>query len=157
MYNVCSVHREVFSTWEDTISTLGGGGGGCSVHRSFQYKSKPFINLLPHMNHGVPRCTHGIPAMHWAPHPPLCTHDIPPYESWYTSDVLNTRRCTKHPPIYWTHIKEGESIQILILKPNANEQVILSTVTLVTGLFQACLFSKRTVVEFNALIDFYPC
>ena len=23
---------------------------GCSVHRGFQYKSKPLINLLPHMN-----------------------------------------------------------------------------------------------------------
>ena len=37
-----------------------GGGGegeyheyieGCSVHRSFQYKSKAFINSPPHMNH----------------------------------------------------------------------------------------------------------
>ena len=27
---------------------------GCSVHRGFQYKSKAFINLLPHTNHDIP-------------------------------------------------------------------------------------------------------
>ena len=41
--------------------------GECSVHWGFQYKSKAFINLLPHMN-----------------------HDIPPMYSWYSSDVLIT-------------------------------------------------------------------
>ena len=34
---------------------------GCS---GSQYKSKPFINLLLHMNHDVPRCTHAIPPMY---------------------------------------------------------------------------------------------
>ena len=38
--------------------------GGCSVHRDFQYTSKSFINLLPHMNHDMPRCTHGISPMY---------------------------------------------------------------------------------------------
>ena len=56
LYNVCSAH----GGYHEYI-------GGCSVRRSFQYKSKAFINLLPHMNNGVPRCTHG-----------------------YLSDVLNT-------------------------------------------------------------------
>ena len=26
---------------------------GFSVHRAFQYESKAFINLLPHMNHDI--------------------------------------------------------------------------------------------------------
>ena len=80
----------------------------------------------------------------------------PPHESWCTHGI---------PPMYWTpppppqcteHIIRGESIQILIVKPNAHEQVILSTLTFVTVLLQACLFWKRTVVEFNPPIDFYP-
>ena len=50
----------------------------------------------------------------------------------------------------------SDSIQLLILKPIANEQVILSTLTFVTGLLQACLFWNRTVEEFDPLIDFYP-
>ena len=28
--------------------------GGCSVHRGFQYKSKAFINLLPHISLDIP-------------------------------------------------------------------------------------------------------
>ena len=64
---------------------------------------------------------------------------------------------TEHPPMWWTYIIQGESIQILILKPNANEQVILSTLSFVTELLRASLFWKRTVVEFDLLIDFYPC
>ena len=27
--------------------------GGYSVHRGFQYESKAFIDLLPHMNHDI--------------------------------------------------------------------------------------------------------
>ena len=38
--------------------------GGCSVHWGFQYKSKAFINLLPHLNHDIPQCTYGIPPMY---------------------------------------------------------------------------------------------
>ena len=70
LYNACSAHG-------------GGGGGGyyehigrCSVHWSLQYKSKAFINLLPHMNNGVPRCIEH-------PHPsvlmisPQMNHDMP--------------------------------------------------------------------------------
>ena len=59
---------------------------GCPVRRSFQCKSKVFINLLPHMNHDIPRCT----------------QDIPPTYSWYpqdllnTPDVLNIPRCTEY-------------------------------------------------------------
>ena len=82
----------------------------------FHYKSKAFINLLSHMNYDAP-------------------------------DVLMlTLRCTKHPQgtenplMYLTDIIRGEIIQILILKPNANEQVILSSLTFVTGLPKACLF-----------------
>ena len=47
----------------------------CSVHRGFQYKSKAFINFLPHMN-----------------------HDIPSMYSSYPSDILNTARCTQDIP-----------------------------------------------------------
>ena len=54
--------------------------------------------------------------------------------------------------MYWTHIIQGKAIQFLILKPNADEQVILSTLIFITGLLQACLFWKRTVLEIN----FYP-
>ena len=85
-----------------------------------------------------------------------CTHGIPPMYPWYLPTwIMISLWCTEHPPMYWTHIIQGESIQILILKPNANEQVILSTLTFVTGFLQGCLFWKRTV-EFNPLIDFYP-
>ena len=40
--------------------------GGCSVHRGFQYKSKAFMNLLPHMNvfKISPQCAHGILSMY---------------------------------------------------------------------------------------------
>ena len=62
--------------------------GGCSVHRGFQYKSKAFINLLPHMNHD-------ISPMYWASSDllkisPWCTHGIPSMDSWYPPDVLNS-------------------------------------------------------------------
>ena len=58
---------------------------GCSVHQGFQYKSKAFINLLPHMN-----------------------RDVLPLYSWYPSNVLNTPQCTHDishmnhdiPPMY---------------------------------------------------------
>ena len=43
LYNVFSAHGGYYEYI-----------GGCSVHWSFQYKSKAFINLLPHMNNGVP-------------------------------------------------------------------------------------------------------
>ena len=65
------------STSGDIMITSGGYHeytGGCSVHRGFQYKSKAFVNFLPHMNHDIPRCTHGIPLMY----------------SWYPPRVLNT-------------------------------------------------------------------
>ena len=45
--------------------------GGCSAHRGFQYKSKAFMNLLPHMNNDIPRCTEH----------PLMPQDIPPMYS----------------------------------------------------------------------------
>ena len=35
--------------------------GKCSVHRGFQYKSKAFMNLLPHMNYDIPLCTEHPP------------------------------------------------------------------------------------------------
>ena len=111
------VHRGMFSTLGDTMSTLGGYHkyiGVCSVHRSFQYKLKGFITLLPHMHHGIP------PMYSWYPPDvlmisPRCTHDIPPMYSWYPPmyssyppDVLNISRCTEHPPMYWMHITQGE-------------------------------------------------
>ena len=40
----------------DTMMHVGGYQGyigGCSVHWSFQYKSKAFIHLLPHVNHDI--------------------------------------------------------------------------------------------------------
>ena len=67
-------------------------------------------------------------------------HDAP--------DVLMlTLRCTEHPQctetpqMHLTDIRRDETIQFLIiLKPNANEQVILSSITFVTGLLKARLF-----------------
>ena len=55
--------------------------GGCSIHRGFQHKSKAFINLLPHMNHDIPRCTEHLPMC--SRYPP-CTGMVAP-------------RCTEHP------------------------------------------------------------
>ena len=116
----------------------------CSVHRDFQCKSEAFINLLSHMNHDIPPM-YWTPLMYWTP---------PMY--WTSPNVLNIFQCTEHPLMYSTHIMQGESFQIFTLKPNANQQVILSTLTFVTGLLQAYLFWKRTVLEFNPLIDFCP-
>ena len=46
----CSVHRgELMMHVEDIMNT-----SGCSLPQGFQYKSKAFINLLPHMNHDIP-------------------------------------------------------------------------------------------------------
>ena len=59
----CSVRRK------DTMMHVGGYHvyiRGCSLRRGFQYKSKAFINLLPHIK-----------------------HDIPPMYSWYPSNLLN--------------------------------------------------------------------
>ena len=56
----CSVHVG------DIIIHVGGYHeyiGGCSVHQSLQYKSKAFMNLLPHMNCDITRCTEH-PLMH---------------------------------------------------------------------------------------------
>ena len=47
-----------FSTSGDIMMHVKGYheyNGGCSAHRGFQYKSKAFMNLLPHMNHDIPR------------------------------------------------------------------------------------------------------
>ena len=119
-------------------------------HEYIQYKSKAFIKLLSNMNHDVPpmyswcppdvlmvspRCTHGIPPMYWTPHSVLM---ISP--TW----IMISLPWTEHPPMYWTHIIQGETIQILILKPNTNEQVILSTLNICTGFSQACLFWKKS-------------
>ena len=61
LYNVCSVHRGMFSTWGlfgtsgDTMSTSGdimsilGGGGNLNISQC---------------THNFPRCTHGIPLMY---------------------------------------------------------------------------------------------
>ena len=43
----CSVHHDAFGGYHEYI-------GRCSVRRGFQYKSKAFINLLPHMNQNIP-------------------------------------------------------------------------------------------------------
>ena len=53
--------------------------GEYSVHWGFQYKSKAFLNLVPHMNHDIARCTQDSP-----PPPP------PPDVLMVTPDVLNT-------------------------------------------------------------------
>ena len=55
------------STSGDTTSTSGRYDEyirGCSVHGGYHYKSKAFMNLLPHMNHDIPRCTEHRP-MYW--------------------------------------------------------------------------------------------
>ena len=61
LYNVCLVHTsgcvQYMGRYHEYI-------GGCSVHRSFQYKSKAFISLLPHMNHGALLLNYDIPLMY---------------------------------------------------------------------------------------------
>ena len=57
LHNVCSVHGGMFSTSRDIMMQVGRYHeyiGACSVHGGFQYKSKTFMNLLPHMTHYIP-------------------------------------------------------------------------------------------------------
>ena len=62
LYNVCSVHRgDIMSTsggYHDACGEYHEYIRGCSVHKGFQHKS---VNLLPHMNHDIPRCTEHLP------------------------------------------------------------------------------------------------
>ena len=52
------------------------------------------------------RCTHDTDEY---PPPPRCTHSIPPMY-WTSLDVLMVSLwCTKHPPMYWIHIIQGDS------------------------------------------------
>ena len=70
----CSVHLGDTMSTSGMFSTLGGYHDACgeyheyirrcSVRQGFQYKSKAFIKLLPHMNHDIPQGTHGIPLMY---------------------------------------------------------------------------------------------
>ena len=73
----------------------------------------PNVLNIPWCTHDIPHMHHDIPPMYWTLR---CTHDIPPMYSWYPPmyswyplDVLNTPRCTEHPPMYWTHIIQGEN------------------------------------------------
>ena len=60
---------------------------GCSVIRTFQNKSKAFMNLFPHMNHDSPRC-HEYPLIY---------SRYPLMYSWYPPNVLMVSpRCTEH-------------------------------------------------------------
>ena len=45
---------------------------------------------------------------------PPCTHDIPPMYSCYPPDVLNIPRCTEHPPMYRTHIIQGDKSNVVL-------------------------------------------
>ena len=114
----CSVHRGVFSTSGEIMSTSGGYLeyiGRCSVyqrditiHVGEQLNKILSISIenLDVLN--IPRCIHDIPPMYsWYPPTcimvsPRCTHDIPPMYSWYPSDVLIVSlRCTHSiPPMY---------------------------------------------------------
>ena len=95
----------------------------------------PTCIMIPSDVLNIPRCTSGYPpdvlmvTLRCTEHPPMyswypphsswyppdvlniprCTHDIPPMYSWYPPDVLNTPRCTEYPPMYWTHIIQGDS------------------------------------------------
>ena len=84
LYNVCSVHRGIFSTSGDTMSTL-----GCSVHQGdimMQVGEQVGKNLsISSENPDVLNI-------------PQCTHDIPSMYSWYPPDVLNIPRCTHGIP-----------------------------------------------------------
>ena len=85
----------------------------CTEHPPMYWTSPDVLMISP-------RCTHGIPLMYWTSPDihydiplmywtspdvlmvsPRCTHDILPMY-WTPSNVLNTPRCTKHPPMYWT-------------------------------------------------------
>ena len=111
--------------------------GGVQYIEIFNISQRiPITNLLSHMNQDVP------PMYSWYPfdvlNTPQCTYDIPHMNHDIPPTYTEHPQCTEHPPIYLTRIIQGETIQIL--KPNANEQVILSTLTFVTGLLQASLF-----------------
>ena len=94
---------------------------------------------IPRCTHGIPPMYSWYPPMYWTPpmyswYPsdvlntpdvlmispdvlmvsPRCTHGISPMYSWYPPDVLNTPRCTEHPPMYWTHIIQGENLDAAV-------------------------------------------
>ena len=125
LYNMCSVHRGMFSTSGD-VQYIGG--------------SHEYIGRIPWVHRGNIMCTSGdvqyIKGISWCMwgsklikpcnlywkldvlNIPRYAHDIPPpMHSWYPPDVLNIPQCTHDiphmyqdiPPMYWTHIIQGEN------------------------------------------------
>ena len=100
----CSVHLgDTMSTLGDIMSTI----GGCSVHRG---------DIMMHVGEQVDKSLSIFIENSDVLNIPRCTHVIPPMYSWYppdvlvvSPDILNTLRCTEHPPMYWTHIIQGEN------------------------------------------------
>ena len=132
------VHRgDIMSTSGDIMST----SGDVQYIGVFSRNWKDFIKLLPHMYHYILpmywtspdvlmislRCTEHRLMYSW----------YPPHSSWYppkywtspdvpmifpdvlmvSPDVLNTSRCTEHPPMYWTHIIQGDSTDLKVESP----------------------------------------
>ena len=115
----------------DIMSTSGGYHeyiGGCSAHWGMFSTSEFSIEIErlyqvapPHVSWYPPdvfmvslRCIEHPPMYSWYPPTfimisPRCTHDIPPMY-WTPPDVLNVPRCTERPPMYRTHIIQGDYI-----------------------------------------------
>ena len=80
MYNVCSVHRETFSTSEGIKYIMGISW----VHQ---------VDIMIHVGSKLIKAL----DLYWKPR---WTHDILP--------MYWTPRGTEHPPINWTHIIQGD-------------------------------------------------
>ena len=133
LYNVCSVHRGVFSTSGDTMSTSWGYHEyirGCSVHRKDIMihvgeqvgENLSISNENPNVLN-IPQCTHDIPPMY--SRYPWCTHGIPPMY-WTSPDVLmispkgthGVPWCTEHPPMYsWYPPDVLNTPDVLMISP----------------------------------------
>ena len=105
--------------------------GGCSVHHDIPQCTHD----IPQCTHDIPWCTEHHPM--YSSYPPTCIMISPnafmlsplpdalmvlpdvlniPYVLMISPNVLNTPwcnehpRCTEYPPMYWTHIIQGDFI-----------------------------------------------
>ena len=110
----------------DIMST----SGDVQYIRVFNRNWKEFIKLLPRMYHDIPpmywtspdvlmifpRCTHGIPPMYWTS--PNILMVSPTF-------IMISPRCTEHPPMYLTHIIQGD-IWVYITNHQSKQYKMLS-------------------------------
>ena len=166
MYNVCSVHRvegdtmsilgDAMSTSGDTMSTSGipwvhrgiswvhrgimSTSGGIQYVGVFNINWETFVTLLPHMHHDI------LPMYWTSPNvlmiSPRCTHGISPMYSWYAPDVLMVSpRCTEHPPMYWTHIIQGDLTRPYQIEEVLVQEIYRNAQTKETGMSEQTIIS----------------